>query len=45
MKTPRAGGCRVVRKTLEFSDFLNIYMVSAPSASDFLEFFGIHNAS
>ena len=26
-------------------DFLNIYMVSAPSASDFLEVFGIHNVS
>ena len=32
-------------KFLDFLDFLNIYMVSAPSASDFLEVFGIHNVS
>ena len=32
------GGWRVVRKTLDFWNFLDIYMVLAPSASDFLEF-------
>ena len=39
------GGWRVVRKTLEFLEFLGIYLVLAPSALDFLEFLGIHNVS
>ena len=34
-----------MRKTLEFLEFLGIYMVLAPSALDFLEFLGIHNVS
>ena len=39
------GGWRVVRKTLDFLQFLGIYMVLAPSALDFLEILGIHNVS
>ena len=35
----------IIWKTLDFLDFLGIYMVLAPSALDFLEFLGIHNVS
>ena len=34
-----------MRKTLDFLEFLGIYMVLAPSALDFFEFLGIHNVS
>ena len=34
-----------MRKTLEFLEFLGIYMVLAPSASEFLEFLGIYSIS